>query len=710
MATDRWGSCRCDSRSGKLRAAPSNVALLLRFRELSPAATSRGKRTACRLEADLLQHCKAVYCTLEPPPRSTIAAAYSPDGRYIASTHGDHTVKLICCDTGLLLRTLSGHRRTPWVVRVNPRSSSLLASGSLDNTVRLWNASTAECVTSHDFGRPIASLAFHGLGDMLAVASGHKLWVWEYSAASSAATPVIALRTKRSLRAVQFHPRSANLLLTAEVNEADPHRDPLGNVHTPLAMPVAPAQHPRVLEYLRNESVNSRATTSTPAAPSNTAAADEPTLPSRRRRLPTEGAAQGPVPVRQRSDLSSVAAAAPMDQEDGVFEDGEIHAPTSSRQGSPGPLQPEPEVDSRLLQPYYNRLESIASRNVEAAPSTSGRVSPLPPAHRSPMSQRAPSPAPRAPIRSAATLLTAEAHEVQQLTTAPLVPRAASPVFAGSPFGLLSSINSGFDPMREGRESPTLDVMATANAQVALGAPAGVAEQPCTVRLRLWHYDADARPLPTLENCRPRLVIPYAVLCSEMGAHFSPCGRYLAACVACKSSQEQSSYAGTQLSNSPDGPYAGIGNPNGLVYELRVYSLEQASFGAVLAAVAVRAAHCLTSIQFSPSSRHLLLAYGRRHIALLQSLVADGTAIIPVHTIIEVYRVPDMRLIRSIPSAEDEVNVACWSPIAGDGLAYGTKEGRLRIVRHHNSGGEGSMEDELLQARSSAPVAVVLQS
>lgn len=30
------------------------------------------------------------------------------------------------------------------------------------------------------------------------------------------------------------------------------------------------------------------------------------------------------------------------------------------------------------------------------------------------------------------------------------------------------------------------------------------------------------------------LTIQDAVLCSEMGVHFSPCGRYLAACVACQ--------------------------------------------------------------------------------------------------------------------------------------------------------------------------------
>ncbi len=74
-------------------------------------------------------------CPLHPPPRS-----------------GDHTVKLSCCATGRLLRVLSGHRRTPWVVRFHPRKPNLLASGSLDHEVRLWDANTGQCIARHTFG------------------------------------------------------------------------------------------------------------------------------------------------------------------------------------------------------------------------------------------------------------------------------------------------------------------------------------------------------------------------------------------------------------------------------------------------------------------------------------------------------------------------------------------------------------------------------
>jgi activating molecule in BECN1-regulated autophagy protein 1 len=58
--------------------------------------------------------------------------------------------------------------------------------------------------------------------------------------------------------------------------------------------------------------------------------------------------------------------------------------------------------------------------------------------------------------------------------------------------------------------------------------PAGH-EQPCRVKLKLWCIEGGVLGC-SLDT--PRLTISNAVLCSEMGVHFSPCGRYLAACVA----------------------------------------------------------------------------------------------------------------------------------------------------------------------------------
>ena len=48
-------------------------------------------------------------------------------------------------------------------------------------------------------------------------------------------------------------------------------------------------------------------------------------------------------------------------------------------------------------------------------------------------------------------------------------------------------------------------------------------------------------------------------------------------------------------------------------------------------------------------------------------------------------RLSDMELVRVLPSCEDEINAACFHPAPGGGLAYGTKEGKLRLVMHDRS-------------------------
>lgn len=69
---------------------------------------------------------------------------------------------------------------------------------------------------------------------------------------------------------------------------------------------------------------------------------------------------------------------------------------------------------------------------------------------------------------------------------------------------------------------------------------------------------------------------------SEMGAHFSPCGRFLAACVACilpnidtdPGLQGQAQYDATGASTSPTRHPI---SAHQVMYELRIYSLEEAT-------------------------------------------------------------------------------------------------------------------------------------
>ena len=64
--------------------------------------------------------------------------------------------------------------------------------------------------------------------------------------------------------------------------------------------------------------------------------------------------------------------------------------------------------------------------------------------------------------------------------------------------------------------------------------------------------------------------------------------------------------------------------------QVQVLGLEGPDCGQVLATAPVPAPHCLTSIQFSPSSRLLLLAYGRCWIVVMPGSGLGQACSLPV--------------------------------------------------------------------------------
>src|SRR5262245_40193805 len=76
---------------------------------------------------------------LEGHGGSVMDVAFSPDGKVLASGSRDKTIKLWDARTGKLERTLTEHTADVYSVVFSPKGD-LLASGSGDRTVRLWDA------------------------------------------------------------------------------------------------------------------------------------------------------------------------------------------------------------------------------------------------------------------------------------------------------------------------------------------------------------------------------------------------------------------------------------------------------------------------------------------------------------------------------------------------------------------------------------------
>jgi WD40 repeat protein len=107
------------------------------------------------------------------------AVAFSPDGKQIASSSDDKTIKLWDAITGNCQKTMAGHSSQVTAVTFSPDGKQI-ASGSDDGTTKLWDATTGDCQkTLAGHSSQVTAVAFSPDGKQIASGSSDKtikLW------------------------------------------------------------------------------------------------------------------------------------------------------------------------------------------------------------------------------------------------------------------------------------------------------------------------------------------------------------------------------------------------------------------------------------------------------------------------------------------------------------------------------------------------------
>src|SRR5271156_6138726 len=110
------------------------------------------------------------------------SVAFSHDSARLATASNDKTVKIWDASSGECLQTLDGHSSRVWSVAFS-NDSARLAAASDDNTVKIWDASSGECLqTLEGHSGGVNSVAFSHDSARLASASYDKtVKIWDAS-------------------------------------------------------------------------------------------------------------------------------------------------------------------------------------------------------------------------------------------------------------------------------------------------------------------------------------------------------------------------------------------------------------------------------------------------------------------------------------------------------------------------------------------------
>ncbi|MBD2363286.1 serine/threonine protein kinase [Anabaena minutissima FACHB-250] len=135
--------------------------------------------------------------TLKDHTEEVNTIAISADATTLASGSSDNTIKLWNLDRSEVIHTLKGHSDFVWSVVFSP-DGAILASGGRDKTIRLWNIQQGKQIaTLEEASLPVTSLAISSDGKILASGQGSTIKLWN-------------LQTQKVIRTLEGHTNIVN--------------------------------------------------------------------------------------------------------------------------------------------------------------------------------------------------------------------------------------------------------------------------------------------------------------------------------------------------------------------------------------------------------------------------------------------------------------------------------------------------------------------
>ncbi|KUI72896.1 Eukaryotic translation initiation factor 3 subunit I [Cytospora mali] len=98
--------------------------------------------------------------------RALTQVKYNRDGDILFSTAKDQHICAWFSHNGERFGTYHGHQGAIWTVDVDP-TSTMIASGSADNTIKLWEVKTGKCLMTWDFPTAVKRVEFNEDGTKL---------------------------------------------------------------------------------------------------------------------------------------------------------------------------------------------------------------------------------------------------------------------------------------------------------------------------------------------------------------------------------------------------------------------------------------------------------------------------------------------------------------------------------------------------------------